>query len=170
MLHAQGRLNFKKCKDLNFSLLSRRDIFVTIFVMRTLRTIVGLLILFALGAFVWIVQPGPSGVVASLRLPEGSQYMVTQICNWGPEPYTVSFYMRSPGGGWSWCYIDHQANRWQNVTLLYDTNRDVVTITERGTWRGALDRKRGTFAIGDGRPSRDVDAPQMYSEPPFAFP
>ena len=138
--------------------------------MKIFGVIVGVLVLLVVTAFVVIIQPGSSGVVASLRLADGSEYMVTQRCNWSPEPYTVSFYMRSPGGKWGWCYIDHQANRWRDVAMTYDTNADVVTVTERGTWQAALDRKRGTFAIGDGKPKRELAAPQDYSEPEFPFP
>lgn len=136
----------------------------------TIGLIVGLLVLVVVGAFVLIVQPGPSGVVASLLLPDGSEYMVTQRCNWGPEPYTVAFYMRSPGGKWGWCYIDHEANRWRNVAMTYDSNKDVIIITQRGIWRAALDRKRGTFALGHGKPNRELSAPQSYQEPEFPFP
>lgn len=138
--------------------------------MRTFAVIVGVLVMFVVAGFVVIVQPGTSGVVASLRLPDGAQYMVTQRCNWGPEPYTVAFYMRSPGEKWGWCYIDHQANRWHNVTMTYDANRDVVTITEQGVWRAALNRKLGTFAIGHGKPARELTAPQSYQESGFSFP
>ncbi|WP_265593167.1 hypothetical protein [Verrucomicrobium sp. BvORR034] len=59
-------------------------------------------------------------MVASLRLPDGSEYMVVQKCNWSLEPYTVGFYMRSPDGPWGWCYIDHQATRWRNVVMTHD--------------------------------------------------
>ena len=139
--------------------------------MKTLGVIVGCLVLLVVAAFVLIViQPGSSGVVASLRLADGSEYMVTQRCNWSPEPYTVAFYMRSPGGKWGWCYIDHQAKRWRDVAMTYDTSSDVVTVTVRGKWRAALDRKRSTFAIGNGKPKRDLAAPQDYFEPEFQFP
>ena len=107
---------------------------------------------------------------ASLRLSDGSECMVTQRCNWGPEPYTIAFYMRSPGGKWGWCYIDHQANRWRDVTMTYNTNSDVITVTKRGLWQAALDRKRSTFAIGDGKPKRELAPPQEYREPQFPFP
>ena len=120
--------------------------------------------------FLSIVQPGSSGVVASLRLADGSEYLVTQRFNWSLEPYTVAFYMRPPGGRWGWCYIDHQADRWRDVSTTYDSSFDVVTVKRRGVWQAALDRKRGTFAIGEGKPRREVDAPQEYRQPPFAFP
>ncbi len=132
-------------------------------------TIIALIV--ASAAFFYAVfQPGGSGVMASLRLPDGSEYMVTQRCNWSAEPYTVAFYMRSANGPWGWCYIDHQANRWRRVAMTYDESSDTITVTERGIWRAALDRKRSAFAIGNGKPKREVDAPQTTpTEPAFAF-
>ena len=94
-----------------------------------------------------IIQPGGSGVVASLQLPDGSKYMVTQRCNWSLEPYTVSFYMRSQNGQWGWCYIDHQATRWRNVQLIYDSNRDVIDVTEDGTWKAAQIAKKAHLQL-----------------------
>lgn len=138
--------------------------------MKTVGIIFGVLVLIVAALFVIGMLPGSSGVVASLRLADGSEYMVTQRCNWSLEPYTVAFYMRSPGGKWGWCYIDHQATRWRHVAMRYDMNSDVVTVTERGTWQAALDRKHGTFEIGDGNPKRELPAPQEYHEPEFPFP
>jgi hypothetical protein len=138
--------------------------------MKILGIIFGVLFLMVAALFVIYIQPGSSGVVASLRLPDGSEYMVTQRCNWSLEPYTVAFYMRAPGGKWGWCYIDHQANRWRDVAMKYNATSDVVTVTKRGIWAAALDRKRSTFAIGDGKPKRELAAPQDYFEPEFPFP
>ena len=123
-----------------------------------------------IAVILFIVQPGPSGVVASLRLPDGSEYMVTQRFNWNAEPYTVAFYMRSAGGPWGWCYIDHQAMRWHDVSISYDADSDIITVTERGRWQAALDRKRSAFSIGDGKPRREEPAPQANRQPEFAFP
>ena len=137
---------------------------------RSLLWTIVVLILVCAGLFYIAVQPGGSGVLASLRLQDGSEYMVTQRCNWSAEPYTVAFYMRSGGGPWGWCYIDHQASRWRGVDMVYDESSDSITVTERGTWRAALDRKRKAFAIGDGQPDREVDAPQTTpAQPEFAF-
>jgi hypothetical protein len=122
------------------------------------------------GLFLGDVQPGASGVLAALRLPDGSEYMVTQRCNWSAEPYTVAFFMRSAGGPWGWCYIDHQADRWRDSSITYDSASDIVTVTERGAWQAALDRQRSTFSIGDGKPRREVAAPQELLQPEFAFP
>jgi len=138
--------------------------------MKTVSIHFGVLLAIVVGLFFLIVQPGNSGVVASLRLPDGSEYMITQRCNWSAEPYTVAFYMRSPGGKWGWCYIDHEANRWRDVALAYDAATDVVTVTRRGIWQAALDRKRSTFALGEGKPNRELVAPQERRNPEFAFP
>ena len=127
----------------------------------------GALIIGCAALFCALVKPGGSGVLASLRLPDGSEYMVTQRCNWSPgEPYTVAFYMRAANGPWGWCYIDHEADRWHNVAMTYDATSDTIAVTERGTWQAALERKRSAFSNGRSR----VDAPQCTpSQPPFAF-
>lgn len=138
--------------------------------MKLLGAMVGCLLILVIAAFVIVVQPGSSGVVASLRLADGSEYMVVQRCNWSPEPYTVAFFMRAPGGRWGWCYIDHEANRWRDVSMTYDPESDVITITRQGTWQAALDRNRSMFSIGHGAPSRELAAPQDYFEPGFPFP
>jgi hypothetical protein len=116
------------------------------------------------------VQPGGSGVLASLRLPDGSEYMVSQRCNWGPDPYTVDFYMRSSDGPWGWCYLDHEADRWRDVTMTHNEQSDTINITERGQLRASLDRKQGTFWFdnGDGNP-RGGHAPQQQRPPEFAL-
>ena len=117
-----------------------------------------------------LVGPIPLGVVASLRLADGSEYVVTQRDNgnWA-EPYTVEFFMRSPGKPWGWCYIDHQANGWRRVSMTYDAATDVVTVAKRGIWQAALDRKRSAFSIGDGKPKRELDAPQEDRRPDLVF-
>lgn len=121
-------------------------------------------------AFLAYMQPGGDGVLASLRLTDGSQFMVTQRCNWNGEPYTVAFYMRSPKGSWGWCYIDHQARRWRRVAMQYDAVSDSVVVTERGVRRAALDRKRKMFWIDTWPPGREVPAPQDARDPEFPFP
>ena len=138
--------------------------------MKIARVITGTLTGLVGAAFYFIVQPGTSGVVASLRLPDGSEYMITQRCNWSTEPYTIAFYMRSANGPWGWCYIDHQANRWSDVAMIYDPSSDIVTVKERGTWQAALDRKRSAFSIGNGQPKRELAAPQEVCQPEFPFP
>lgn len=92
--------------------------------MKLVTIIVSVLIAIVGALFFLVVRPGTSGVVASLRLPDGSEYMVTQHCNWSPEPYTVASYMRSSGGPWGWCYIDHQANRWHDGGMTYEPTTD----------------------------------------------
>ena len=117
-----------------------------------------------------IIQPGGSGVVASLQLPDGSKYVVTQRCNWSLEPYTVSFYMRSQNGQWGVVLYRSSSNSLRNVQLIYDSNRDVIDVTEDGTWKAALNRKEGTFAIGNGKPMRELRAPQsIVIKPEFTY-
>lgn len=109
--------------------------------------------------------PGGSGTLARMELPDGSEYKVTQHFNWSMEPYTVSFWMRSKGGKWGWCYIDHEATRWRDVAMTYDTSADLIMVTGSGTSRARLDRKRKAFWIENGSFSREVDAPQSEAGP-----
>ena len=128
------------------------------------------IVILLIAAFLAYLQPGGSGVLASLRLRDGSGYMVTQRCNWGGEPYTVAFYMRAADGPWGWCYIDHQAMRWRDVAMHYDDTADTIVITERGARRAALDRKRRMFWIDTWPPGREVPAPQDTRDPDYEFP
>jgi hypothetical protein len=114
-------------------------------------------------AFLAIVQPGGSGVIASKTLPDGCEYKVIQTCNWSGEPYTVSFYMRSPGQKWGWCYIDHEAPRWWDASLSYDSDADVILVKEDEKIQARLERKQQLFWIGD---HLSVSAPQESREPP----
>jgi hypothetical protein len=138
--------------------------------MKIVGVILGSLLIIGVALFLLVVQPGTSGVAASLRLPDGSEYMVTQRCNWSAEPYTVEFFMRSPGSPWGWCYIDHEANRWRAVAMTYDSASDTVVVTERGIRRAALNRTRSAFWIDNGSIRRELAAPQDFHEPAFAFP
>jgi hypothetical protein len=139
--------------------------------MKTVGIFLGVLIAIFAGLFLLIVQPGPSGVIASLRLADGSEYMVTQRCNWSAEPYTVAFYMRSPGEPWGWCYIDHEASRWRNVRMSHEAATDSIIVTRGGTRRAVLDRKRSMFWIDNGSGiQRELSAPQELSPPEFPFP
>lgn len=125
--------------------------------------------LWALGAvfglivalFLFFGGPGGSGTLAHLQLPDGSEYKVTQQYNWSVEPYTVGFQMRKGEGPWGWCYIDHEASRWRNVIMVHDPGIDSIVVTENGTRRAVLDRKRGTFWMDNGSFSRELPAPQM---------
>ena len=120
-----------------------------------------------LGYF-WDAGPGGSGVLASHRLADGSEYMITQRYSW-PEGYIVDFYMRSAGGEWRWGYIDHEANRWRHVDISYDSTADKLLVTERGIPRAVLDRRRNTFWIDNGSVRREDPAPQRQRTPPFDF-
>jgi hypothetical protein len=125
------------------------------------------IVLFVL--YLWdLGRPGGDGVLASLSLPDG-EYMVVQRYNDWREPYSVSFYMRSPGGDWGWCYIDHQASRWRRVSMKHDASSDTVIVTKWGVKRAALDRGRNMFWIAKRKFTREVPAPQGLESPPFSF-
>lgn len=117
--------------------------------------------------FLAIVEPGGSGVIGKIMTPDGSEYVVEQRCNWSPEPYTVGFYMRSPGGGWGWCYIDHEARRWREVKVAYEEAADEIVVTEQGVLRAVLSRRTNTFRIDNGSIRGDVKAPQGDRAPDF---
>jgi hypothetical protein len=117
--------------------------------------------------FLAIVQPGGSGVLGTVLTPDGSEYIVEQKCNWSAEPYTVSFYMRSPAGIWGWCYIDHEARRWRDVNVTYEVAADEIVVTEQGVRRAVLRRKTNTFWIDNGSIRGDVNAPQTDRDPTF---
>jgi len=126
----------------------------------------GIGVLLAAG-FLAIVEPGGSGVLGRVTTPDGSEYAVEQKCNWSPEPYTVGFYMRSPGGSWGWCYVDHEAQRWRDVEVTYDGVSDEIVVTEQGVRRAVLSRRTGTFWIDTGSIRGDVKAPQGERAPEF---
>jgi hypothetical protein len=121
--------------------------------MKIVGVILGSLLIIGVALFLLVVQPGTSGVAASLRLPDGSEYMVTQRCNWSAEPYTVEFFMRSPGSPWGWCYIDHEANRWRAVAMTYDSASD----TDRCHRAGHSSRR------SQPHPKRLLDRQRQYS-------
>lgn len=118
--------------------------------------------------FLAMVQPGGSGVLGKMMTPDGSEYVVEQTCNWSSEPYTVNFYMRSPGGSWGWCYMDHEARRWRDVKVAYDEASDEIVVTEQGVRRAVLKRKTSVFWIDNGSIRRDLIAPQTDRDPSFA--
>lgn len=127
--------------------------------------VLGLVVLGLVGILA-VVQPGGSGVLGSVRLTDGSEYVVTQECNWSVEPYTVGFYMRSPEGRWGWCYIDHEATRWRDVKVFHEASTDRVIVTERGVRRAILNREAMTLWIDNGSIRGEVDAPQEWGRAP----
>jgi hypothetical protein len=143
--------------------MHRKFILISIFCLGGLAGVV-------VAAFLAMVQPGGSGVLASMRLADGSEYMVTQTCNWSAEPYTVAFYLRSGAEEpWGWCYIDHEAGRWREVKMSHEASTDTLMVTERGVLRATLERRTGRFWINAGI-TRDVIAPQSQSPPPYPMP
>lgn len=118
-------------------------------------------------AYLMIVQPGGDGVLGSVKTPDGSEYVVEQKCNWGAEPYTVAFYMRSAEGNWGWCYIDHEASRWRDVEVRFDEETNKIVVTEQGVRRASLDRGTNIFWLDNGSIHREVLAPQSEGSPKF---
>ncbi|MBK1882268.1 hypothetical protein JIN85_07575 [Luteolibacter pohnpeiensis] len=133
-----------------------------------------------IGMFLAIVQPGGSGVIASKRLPDGSEYMVIQHCNWSIEPYTVHFYEKPKGGQWGSFYLDHEADRWKGVTMNWDQSTDTIVVKERGKIRAKLDRHTGIFRYDNSNFASLADngfhgmhesnEPQWRDEPRYPFP
>lgn len=124
-----------------------------------------------------VIQPGPSGEVASIRLPDGSEFVITQHCNWSAEPYTVALWSREPGRGWGWNYVDHESSRWWSTRAVYDEKARTVSFIERGTERVRVDlNTRGVLLKLDGLDGRSTLRPHAglpqatNREPPFAFP
>ena len=117
--------------------------------------------------YVAIVQPGGDGVLGSVKTQDGSEYVVEQRCNWGPEPYTVSFYMRSPDGEWGSCYIDHEAQRWRDVEVTFDSAANQIVVTEKGIRPASLDRTNNTFWFDNGSFQQEGEAPQGDGAPAF---
>jgi hypothetical protein len=120
------------------------------FAVITLSLLVAVVAAYAGVGWYWC-GPGGSGMLASLRLPDGSEYVVAQQFHHVAEPYSVGFYARSSSSEpWSWRSIDHEAWRWRSVTLSHDAVTNRVLVTERGTRRAVLDRSRNTFWFDNG--------------------
>lgn len=117
-----------------------------------------MLMLVASVPLAWIFYhggPGGNGVLASLDLPDGKRYKISQHYNWSTEPYTVSFFMDEGTGKWTWHYVDHEAIRWRNVAMTYDAAGDRVVVTEHGVPRVIVDRKRDTYWLDNGQICRE---------------
>ena len=93
--------------------------------------------------------------MASLELPDGTKYKISQNYNWSSEPYTVRFFIDEGTGKWSSHYVDHQAFRWRNVVMTYDAAGDRVVVTEQGVPRVIVDRRRDTYWLGNGQIGRE---------------
>ena len=105
--------------------------------------------------FLYLTSPGGSGVMASLELPDDTKYKISQQYNWSSEPYTVSFFMDEGSGKWRWHYVDHEASRWKNVVMTYDSAGDRVVVTEQGVPRVIVDRRRDTDWLDNGQIRRE---------------
>ncbi|MDB4673299.1 hypothetical protein OAF27_00665 [Verrucomicrobiales bacterium] len=122
-------------------------------------------------AILLFFQPGPSGVVAALRLKDGSEYMVIQNFEWSPEPYDVALYTRESGGLWSRSYVDHEASRWFDVKMTYDSHSDLITVTKWGKKVLEIDRATRKFwNAKDGGRVSELPAVGRGDTPDYPFP
>ena len=113
--------------------------------------------------------PGGSGILDHLELSDGSEYLLTQKWNEPLEPYTVSFYFKSSGGQWGWCYIDHEDTRWRQAELRHDSDNNSVKVIRDGGLRAELFLDRQVFALYDAtnQKRRELSAPQEWRNPEF---
>ena len=113
-----------------------------------------------LTGFLWFCGTMWNGTLVSLKLPDGSEYKITQTYNWSFEPYTIDLFMRSHEGPWGWCYVDHQAKRWQKVAMVHAMDTDSIVVTENGTLRVMLNRKEGFIRVNNGMGTFERPAPE----------
>ena len=123
------------------------------------------LLVVTLVAPVYYFGPGGDGVLDHLTLEDGSEFSVAQRYNdHFSEPYSVDFYVRSPGSSWGWCYIAHQDMRWTRARLRYNEQDRSIRVY-RGFWlTAAYFLERQTFVLYSGR-ERMWGAPSNYREP-----
>ena len=126
--------------------------------------VVALLVLLC-AAVPYYIGPGGDGVIGHLKLPDGSEFKVVQRYNDSFEPYTVDFYVRTPGSRWGWCYIEHEDTRWTRARLRYNARNRSVEVRRGLSLRAAYFIDRKTFALYGGW-NRELAAPQTYREPP----
>jgi hypothetical protein len=123
---------------------------------------IGAVLMGLVGVWFFFNGPGFDGPVASLKLADGSEYLVTQNWHSWSEPYAVHFYMKEPGGKWGWCYLDHESSRWRNAELSYDDGSATLRVMEGGKLMATLDRRRHIFTLGGqgGSDPSERQAPQ----------
>lgn len=119
------------------------------------------------GLFFYHCGPGGSEILDQVKLPDGSEYKISQSYNgWTTgEPYTVSFYSKDPGQDWNWHYVDHEADRWRDVSITYDAASDTIIVTQRGTRRLVLDRGQRVYSIENGRDPTIVRPLELVADP-----
>lgn len=119
------------------------------------------------GAFLYYFGPGGDGVIAHLKLGDGSEFKVIQRYNrWFGEPYSVDFYVKLPGAPWGWCYIEHEDTRWRNALLRQNSQNHSIEVYRGQTLRAAYFTDRKTFALY-AEWQRELPAPQELRDPPW---
>jgi len=113
--------------------------------------------------------PGGDGVLARVVTKDDVECVLTQRWNDWAEPYTVEFFLRSGGGEWGWCYVDHESDRWWNCELVEDEDSGRVRVLERGRLRAEYDSRDRTFTRYDasGAVVRTDEAPMQLRAPRF---
>jgi hypothetical protein len=101
----------------------------------------------AISIFISDLMPGFNGVVAELKLADGTQVVVEQDDN--GEPYNTGFFLKQANGKWGWAYLDHEDGRWRNGKIDYDPLTDSILVWNGRTLRGKLERKTGIFLRPD---------------------
>ena len=86
--------------------------------------------LFLVLAYILLVGPGRSGILAKGVSPEGREYCVVQTFKDFVEPYQVSFYIRDAAGVWRWNYLEHEDIAWRSATV--DFTNGVASVSRGG--------------------------------------
>ena len=101
------------------------------------------LLLLAISFFISDHLPGFNGVVAQLKLSDGTQILVEQESN--GDPYNTGFFLKPTNGRWQWAYLEHEDGRWRNGRIDYDPLADSILVWNGRTLRGRFERKTGIF-------------------------
>jgi hypothetical protein len=108
----------------------------------------------------WLID-GPR-IVGDTTAPNGVRFVVVQICNWGPEPFTTRSYVRHTNGQWREYYLGHQDDLWLNGQFTSDTNHHRLTVWQGRHPRATVDWKTGRYSF-DGQ---DNTASDGHPKPP----
>ena len=111
----------------------------------------------------YLALPLGNQELGHLTLPDGTEMVLRQKCNYSGEPYTTRFYHRLPGEAWQWHYIDHQDVRWFAGGLKWDEATRTATLVRNWHEFGRFDLSDHTLYIGDrespGSPREDGRGP-----------
>ena len=87
--------------------------------------------------------------IAEFRTASGAEFVVHQICNYSPEPYTTRFYYRlSPSNRWHAFYMDHEDTRWVSGRIEFDEQRQEAVVHRGDEKVASFDAYARTFTQG----------------------